>query len=77
MRLASMRPPHYTGEDGGGQVREARIGGASMRPPHYTGEDGGCAGKGRIEGLASMRPPHYTGEDHLPNLEAERTTRLQ
>ena len=38
--IASMRPPHYTGEDGSTPMPWTRRSSASMRPPHYTGEDG-------------------------------------
>ena len=58
-----MRPPHYTGEDGGIGRDDGRQRAASMRPPHYTGEDDRHRPARLADAWASMRPPHYTGED--------------
>ena len=37
--VASMRPPHYTGENGNFFEVSITEYAASMRPPHYTGEN--------------------------------------
>ena len=61
--VASMRPPHYTGENDWYARAQERAVNASMRPPHYTGENALLrAGLVHVE-TASMRPPHYTGEN--------------
>ena len=60
---ASMRPPHYAGENVAGSVITVVSRDASMRPPHYAGENAPRQdGVGRV-GVASMRPPHYAGEN--------------
>ena len=59
---ASMRPPHYTGEN-----RAASIGNTLLRcfneAPALHGGKRPPADRNRRQRPASMRPPHYTGEN--------------
>ena len=43
--MASMRPPEFTGGNGGAPVADPRVGQASMRPPEFTGGNRPLHGK--------------------------------
>ena len=60
---ASMRPPEFTGGNGGRTLKSLPLYGiASMRPPEFTGGNlVQCDADGANCLNASMRPPEFTG----------------
>ena len=60
--VASMRPPEFTGGNGGARYRARSGVRASMRPPEFTGGNH-LSPKQSVDRRvrASMRPPEFTG----------------